>query len=182
MSWQFFSKQFYILAFLLTLTASNNFTHLSFENCELPARLQENSLRLGDLEHQAFFLMRNLQSFTLPFWLPSKCLRRITGWRLAAICNGLTWPTSRNTPIWFSTSSLLEAELFLLPFLFQCYFFTVEFGLCKQEGQLRVYGAGLLSSISELKVRISTAYLRFFFVATWWSLSLFCPGFYEVKF
>lgn len=38
--------------------------------------------------------------------------------------------------------------------LLQCYFFTVEFGLCKQDGQLRVFGAGLLSSISELKVRI----------------------------
>ncbi|XP_008587843.1 PREDICTED: tryptophan 5-hydroxylase 1 [Galeopterus variegatus] len=32
-----------------------------------------------------------------------------------------------------------------------CYFFTVEFGLCKQDGHLRVFGAGLLSSISELK-------------------------------
>ncbi len=37
-------------------------------------------------------------------------------------------------------------------FLLQCYFFTIEFGLCKQNGEMRVFGAGLLSSVGELKV------------------------------
>ncbi|XP_054720819.1 LOW QUALITY PROTEIN: tryptophan 5-hydroxylase 1-like [Uloborus diversus] len=37
-----------------------------------------------------------------------------------------------------------------------CYFFTVEFGLCKQGGEMRVYGAGLLSSVAELQHSLSS--------------------------
>ncbi|XP_054164639.1 tryptophan 5-hydroxylase 1-like, partial [Oppia nitens] len=36
-----------------------------------------------------------------------------------------------------------------------CYFFTVEFGLCKQDNKLKIYGAGLLSSAAELQHSIS---------------------------
>lgn len=57
----------------------------------------------------------------------------------------------------------IESNLFILfannklILLSQCFWFTVEFGICRQDGELKAYGAGLLSSYGELQYCLSGA-------------------------
>jgi len=54
------------------------------------------------------------------------------------------------------TPILLFCFPLLVLFSLKLYFFTVEFGLCKQaDSTFKVYGAGLLSSVAELQHAIS---------------------------
>ncbi|KAF3829940.1 hypothetical protein GH733_001365, partial [Mirounga leonina] len=94
----------------------------------------------------AFRVFHCTQYVTFPFWL--NLVLRNSPRKLAWLPLELQRRLFKNWQRYSGCESNINV-------LFQCYFFTVEFGLCKQDGQLRVFGAGLLSSISELKHSLS---------------------------
>ena len=66
-----------------------------------------------------------------------------------SFCRGMPYkllnPGGASQYMWFFIDS------FVL-FFTQCYWFTVEFGMCIQNGEHKAYGAGLLSSYGEFQV------------------------------
>ena len=58
----------------------------------------------------------------------------------------------QNIHVYMSGFWVFLSVIFYAKFVEQCYWFTVEFGLCRQNGELKAFGAGLLSSFGELQV------------------------------
>uniref|UniRef100_A0A8C7EGQ9 Biopterin-dependent aromatic amino acid hydroxylase family profile domain-containing protein n=1 Tax=Nothoprocta perdicaria TaxID=30464 RepID=A0A8C7EGQ9_NOTPE len=110
---------------------------------------------LSSLAFRVFQSTQYIRHFSSPMFL---VLQRLN-------CHELLGHVTMLADKEFAQFSQLRLRFSQFVFDYQLYWFTVEFGLCKQNGSIKAYGIRLLSSYGELMVCLDQAFQPIYFVA-----------------